>query len=30
MYFHVKLIAEWENNQIKAIGVEQNGEKMYF
>ena len=28
MYFHIKLIAEWENNQIKAIEIEQNDEKI--
>ena len=30
MYFHIKLIAKWENNQIKTIEIEQNGEKNIF
>jgi len=30
MYFRVKLISEWENDQIKTIEIEQNGEKMQF
>lgn len=30
MYFHVKLVAKSENNKIKAIGAEPNGEKIIF
>jgi len=30
MYFHIKLVAVFENDKIITIGTEQNGEKTNF